>query len=611
MKSKEKSDSILKKINITNSIIITTACIFIFLIFWIVNYRMMITNEQRVIDSSMRNAVSILDDKLKDMGRVSLACYSDERIQEILLHYGEYDWIQKVEAEEYLRSFYTSLITIRNDIDGVYLFTKDQLVYYSDHSISSVNRDYNIGTILEGLEHKYGNQNGKRFRLISDEPMPFIRYKTGQSSREYLYMIYSVKSFSPNTKIGYIMLSISKNKIQEIINAYMKENSRFWLTDENDKYILGTRIPDEEIMGYVAENKTFVGGMMTNKSIVRFTESEYSCLKMGTVTTLDAIRNRYWDIIKIVIVLLTLMNVFVIVLQSFFMKERLKPLQVLATFMQRFSEKKIYGRIPVQNQDEIGKLTQSFNYMMNVIETLIDKEYRHKERLQQAEIEQQKISMLYLKNQINPHFLYNTLDMIRIKAHLGGNFEVADMIMQLVQFYRLNVKADDQIVTLNHEMDLLRKYMNIMHYRYPELIFSCDVEEELLDIPIPNFLLQPLVENSLFHGLKNIRYRGAIHVNIFHEEKNPDRIDIMVSDNGAGMSQEDVNQLNENLRKITKNYKENATDRIGVENIQKRLRLYYSDGGNIRYEKNPEGGITVFVTIMRNIDNMEFSEIYK
>ena len=604
MKDKLKKNSILRKINITNSIVITTACIIIFLCFLFVNYRMMVGNEKQMIENSMRNSVITLDDKLKDMSRVSLVCYSDSRIQEILKEYGEYDQISKVEAENYLSSFYTSMITIRNDIAGVYLFTMDDLIYYSDHTISSVNRQYDIKQFLQDVGNRYENRNGEPVQLISQEPIPFIRYKSGDSSAGYLYMIYPVKAFSPNEKIGYIMLSISRNKIEDIINAYMKENSRYWLLDETGQVILGDGVPDAYVMAQAdgeGDEISHLQRLFGNAAIVSSGDSQYSRMRLVTATSLEDIHARYGNIIKVMVILLTVMNLFVIAVQSLLMKERLSPLQMLASSMQRFSEDKIYTRIPVKNRDEVGRLTQSFNYMMDVIETLIEQEYKHKEMLQQAEINQQKMSMLYLKNQINPHFLYNTLDMIRIKAQLNGDKEVADIIMQLVEFYRLNVKADKQIVTVRHEVLLLKKYMNIMLYRYPSLQFSCEIQEELMDVQIPNFLIQPLVENSLLHGLKNVRYEGMVSVSIVQRPEDAGRIRIVVRDNGVGMSGEDVERMNKTLERITENSEESVTDRIGIENIQKRLRMYYPGVGNIRYEKNQGRGISVYVTLLRKI----------
>lgn len=129
-----------------------------------------------------------------------------------------------------------------------------------------------------------------------------------------------------------------------------------------------------------------------------------------------------------------------------------------------------------------------------------------------AELTEQKMSMLYLKSQVNPHFLYNTLDTIRIQAQLNGDKKVADLLMRLVDFFRLSVKVDRQTVALDDELELLEAYMDLMCYRYPELQWEYDIDPDLGGAPVPNFILQPIVENSLLHGLKNKGYRGQVRV---------------------------------------------------------------------------------------------------
>ena len=129
-----------------------------------------------------------------------------------------------------------------------------------------------------------------------------------------------------------------------------------------------------------------------------------------------------------------------------------------------------------------------------------------------GELTEQKLSMLYLKSQINPHFLYNTLDAIRIQAQLDGDKPVADLLMRLVDFFRLSVKVDRPMVTLDDELELLEAYLELMCVRYPELQCDYDVDPELGGAQVPNFILQPIVENSLLHGLKNKGYRGRVAI---------------------------------------------------------------------------------------------------
>lgn len=129
-----------------------------------------------------------------------------------------------------------------------------------------------------------------------------------------------------------------------------------------------------------------------------------------------------------------------------------------------------------------------------------------------GELTEQKLSMLYLKSQVNPHFLYNTLDAIRIQAQLDGDKPVADLLMRLVDFFRPSVKVDRPMVTLDDELELLEAYLELMCVRYPELQCDYDVDPELGGAQVPNFILQPIAENSLLHGLKDKGYRGRVAI---------------------------------------------------------------------------------------------------
>lgn len=131
-----------------------------------------------------------------------------------------------------------------------------------------------------------------------------------------------------------------------------------------------------------------------------------------------------------------------------------------------------------------------------------------------GELTEQKLSMLYLKSQVNPHFLYNTLDAIRIQAQLDGDKPVADLLMRLVDFFRLSVKVDRPMVTLDDELELLEAYLELMCVRYPDLQCEYDVGPELGGAQVPNFILQPIVENSLLHGLKVIELARMKHLDM-------------------------------------------------------------------------------------------------
>ncbi len=212
-----------------------------------------------------------------------------------------------------------------------------------------------------------------------------------------------------------------------------------------------------------------------------------------------------------------------------------------------------------------------------------------------AELTEQKMSMLYLKSQVNPHFLYNTLDTIRIQAQLGGDKTTADLLMRLSDFFRLSIKTDKQMTMLEDETALSDVYMELMCYRYPNLKYNCDIELDLSDVLVPNFILQPIIENSLLHGLKNKGYRGNITVTA--EKLNPkqDCVEIKVSDTGSGFGEGVKNKIDEMLLHYDK--EKAKTESIGILNVQKRIKLLCGKEFGLSYTENTDGGVTAHIRL--------------
>ncbi len=215
-----------------------------------------------------------------------------------------------------------------------------------------------------------------------------------------------------------------------------------------------------------------------------------------------------------------------------------------------------------------------------------------------AELTEQKMSMLYLKSQVNPHFLYNTLDTIRIQAQLDGDKKVADLLMRLVDFFRLSVKVDRQMVALDDELELLEAYMELMCYRYPDLTCEYDIDPDLGGIQVPNFILQPIVENSLLHGLKNKGYRGTVRISA---QKTADgKMEIYVCDTGSGFSEGKKASIDRMLLTYDKRPAKLEGNSIGILNVQKRIKLLCGREYGLTYTENPSGGVTAHMLLPMN-----------
>lgn len=211
-----------------------------------------------------------------------------------------------------------------------------------------------------------------------------------------------------------------------------------------------------------------------------------------------------------------------------------------------------------------------------------------------AELIEQKMSMLYLKSQINPHFLYNTLDTIRIQAEINQDKKVAELLMNLVGFFRMSVKVDRQMVTLDDELDLLEAYMELMCYRYPSIHCTYEIDPDLGGMEVPNFILQPLVENSLLHGLKNKGYRGDV---IISAKKKDEKMEITICDNGSGFAEGEKAQIDEMLENYARYGTELEGNSIGILNAQKRIKLLCGRKYGLYYTENEKAGVTAHLIL--------------
>ena len=212
-----------------------------------------------------------------------------------------------------------------------------------------------------------------------------------------------------------------------------------------------------------------------------------------------------------------------------------------------------------------------------------------------GELVEQKMSMLYLKSQVNPHYLYNTLDSIRIRAQLSGDKEVADLLMRLVDFFRLSVKVNKQMVSLDEELELVEAYMELMCSRYPQLEVEYDIDPDLPETLVPNFILQPIVENSLLHGLKNKGYQGRVRISAL--KVNESQFEIQVRDTGTGFAPGEKDRVEAMLRNYARTPAKLEGNSIGILNVQKRIKLLCGRECGLSYTENETGGLTAHLLL--------------
>ena len=249
---------------------------------------------------------------------------------------------------------------------------------------------------------------------------------------------------------------------------------------------------------------------------------------------------------------------------------------------QKIAKNDFTGEDPsVENRDEMGELVRAFNKMKRSTKGYIDtlkenhrmSELLHREEIERVEMEKQLSGarLELLKSQINPHFLFNTLNMIACMAKLEEAVTTERMISSMSSLFRYNLKTSEQIVTLARELKVVQDYMYIQQMRFgSRILYSCDLKVDAEQAMIPAFTLQPVVENAMVHGLSKKEQGGRVHVRIWEQGN---RLVISVADTGLGMSEE-------RLAEVTEAMKERRTSRIGIGlgNIYKRIHMMYKQG---------------------------------
>lgn len=218
--------------------------------------------------------------------------------------------------------------------------------------------------------------------------------------------------------------------------------------------------------------------------------------------------------------------------------------------------------------DEIGALADSMNHMSLQLKTLIDEKYKSQLIKAQLERETAQAKLLALQSQVNPHFMFNALECIRLKATVKNEAETARMIKYMSRMFRHILKWEDDIIVLHEDMKFLDEFLQIQKYRFDdEFEYRVKVEEAAQNCLLPKLIVQPLVENACVHGVEAISHKRFVEVSAAVEEN---QLVIKVIDNGTGMSEERLRALHEMIKEGKK-----LSESVGLYNVHQRLSLFY------------------------------------
>jgi len=306
---------------------------------------------------------------------------------------------------------------------------------------------------------------------------------------------------------------------------------------------------------------------------------EFSSKQVEEAAVLNQAMNRQSNLNLILNMSLTL---FVVIFGGvaflYISRSLMNPIEKLLKMSNRISEGDFSSRAELSASDEFNDLAAGMNIMSEKIELLLEQSIEEQKQLQMMEHKM-------LQAQIKPHFLYNTLDAIIWAAEADNTTDVVTLVESLSTFFRISLSHGIDFIPVEDEIEHVRNYLVIQQIRYSDVLtYEINVEENIHSNKILKLLLQPIVENALYHGIKNTRERGKITVSV---EKEGEKLRFTVADNGIGMNKETLDELVYNINHGT------GEKGYGLYNVNRRIKLYYGQSEGIEVKSEYKKGTEV------------------
>ncbi|MBR6307992.1 MAG: sensor histidine kinase [Lachnospiraceae bacterium] len=397
----------------------------------------------------------------------------------------------------------------------------------------------------------------------------------------FFYPIYGGAGGSSQEQLGMCVFILEPWRLDGTLNNILNDSMAAMLLSDSNKLDLSFstfgNVPEDVTMAELKADEDYV-----------YREGNWqNGIRIAVAVSVSGNSEGSESVRKLIMVAAILITFFlaIIIFFSYYMMAR--PIHAIDRFIDN-SIKHPERRLKFRRTDEIGTVAKSLNHMLDENQRMIAEIKDSKIRLYETELAQQKMEILAYRNQINPHFLYNTLSCIRDMALINDEDNIAEVAMALSDIFRYAVKGSN-IVTVGDEVAHIERYARIMDYRFMgKIAIKTDVEDEVLDKPMIRFFLQPLVENSVFHGLESKMDAGYVNVCI---KSVGDRMEMTVSDNGCGMDAETL----ENYRNEINNPRESGG--IGLSNIVQRLKLFYGDDYTITADSEIDKGTVIRISV--------------
>lgn len=574
LKFRRKLD--LRNLNITSQMFTIFSFVFVLIILLSFlnysNYRKdKSTSTLNAIDSMNSQILDKIDGQIDSMKSISKLPYSyavNNNSNAFLTDLdNSYTEQMDLNFPNLLNQLYHDAMNYNYDIHSVFVFNMKGLFQHASSSVE-VYPDYNP---INEKWFKNSIDNKGSPSLLSTFNLPYLANVKGNSAFVFS-LSRAIVDINDSKIVGVILVNTKIDFISNLCDKLLfVPNQRIAIIDSDNNVIYDTVTKnitkkfDSDISHTIShssstDNILNIKGekyLISSRTSTAYNWKIVNIIPENELNKSISILGRTTIVLTVLIILIALTSVI------FLTNQITKPIKKLALLMKLIENGDFNVKIKLRNRNEIGQLARTFNNMTRKVNKLINEVYVDK-------ITQKELEVQMLQNQINPHFLYNTLESIHMMAEINEDEETSTMVRALGRILRYGISKKHEKVTVKQELDNINDYILLQKIRFSNIFdIKVNIDPNLYDFIIIKLIFQPLVENAIYHGLDETLSGGLIEIT---GEKSDNNLIFMVKDNGKGMDESSVIKMNNNLNDV-----DNSMSSIGLKNVSRRIKLKYGN----------------------------------
>lgn len=590
--------------------IITTLTLYYGFTFYYQYHSQVNKSMDETIDLSEKLNTALEDYMIQIDGTISSIYYElyqnkDGALSTLLTGNKNMDNAEKIQSKASLSKFFSQLFLMRRDFVDIYLYVNEERSFqYSTYG--GITLEYSP----QG-EDWYQNtleQNGRTHITLNYIPKQ-IKYQKEVIGFSRVIKNISGEGIHKNTVI---LLDFTMKNLNQLLSNYItNEMTTVVLLDEEGNYVhqIGAEISQDTNLWQTYEasgRKANIQKIGKERYIVASNREKVGNWYIVLLTNYDYVMGQTRDYLLFTIILGILLIIFAGILSFIFARAIFRPIKSLERGMQIFRKGDFDIHISKESNDELGSLIDSFNLMAANTKQLIKEKY-------EEELEKKDAQFKFLQAQIDPHFIFNTLQIISSMAVVNKTPEIETMSNSLARLIRYSIHGNQKLITIREELKNAGSYLEIQKVRFKDrLNYDIQVDERIESMDIIKLILQPIVENGIHHGLEQETGNGYIEITGGLEDGG---VYIEVRDNGVGMEEAELANLVREMNRSFSKERENESkeqqelkmkakgNKVGLRNINMRLKLYYGEDYGLEITSQPGQGTKVKIRIPSMADN--------